>query len=143
MHAATRFLFSVLTIAIATAALPAAPDDEQFSWQNSYARVTPKGDLEWAPQPFVFQAGSPIRYIDYEHGNDNSPGTRGQPWKHHPWDAEARGTAAQCTGIHTYVFKRGVVYRGSLVAKESGRPDDPIRLTSDPSWGSGEASLYG
>jgi len=143
MCAGIRFLFSVLTVAMVTAAPPVAPDAEQFSWQKSHARVTAEGDLEWAPQPFVFQAGASVRYIDYENGNDDHPGTRKQPWKHHPWDPQATGKAAQCTGIQTYVFKRGVVYRGSLVAKESGRPGSPIRLTSDPSWGSGDASLYG
>jgi hypothetical protein len=143
MRAVIPLLFSVLSAAIVTAAPAVAQNPEQFSWQNSYARVTPEGDLEWAPRPFVFQAGTSVRYIDYEHGNDNNPGTRAEPWEHHPWDAEARGKAAKCAGIHTYIFRRGVVYRGALVAKESGQPDTPIRLTSDPSWGSGEANLYG
>ncbi len=143
MHAAIKFLFSVLAVAIVTAAPPAAPNAGRFSWQKSHAKVTAEGGLEWAPQPFVFQAGGSIRYIDYANGHDDNPGTRNRPWKHHPWDAQARGKAAQGTGIQTYVFKRGVIYRGSLAAKESGRPGSPIRLTSDPSWGSGEASLYG
>lgn len=141
MRAAMRSLFPLLAVAIATAAPPGAT--ERFSWQKTHARVTAEGDLEWAPQPFVFQAGSSVRYIDYENGNDNNPGTRNRPWKHHPWDAQAEGRAAQARGIHTYVFKRGVVYRGSLVARESGRPGNPIRLTSDPSWGNGEAGIYG
>ena len=139
MSAAIRFLISVLAVAL----VAAAPDAQRFSWQKSHAKVTAAGDLEWAPLPFVFQAGGSVRYIDYDTGNDDNAGTRTQPWKHHPWDAQASGKAAQCTGIQTYVFKRGVVYRGALVAKESGRPGNPIRLTSDPSWGKGDASLYG
>jgi hypothetical protein len=51
--------------------------------------------------------------------------------------------AAVAKGVDTYVFKRGVVYRGELVARESGRPGDPIRLTSDPAWGEGEAVIVG
>ena len=46
-------------------------------------------------------------------------------------------------GIHTYVFKRGSVYRGALIAKDSGEPGNPIRLTVDPAWGEGEAVLFG
>ena len=139
MYAVLRFLFSVLAVAL----VAAAPNAQQFSWQKSHAKVTATGDLEWAPLPFVYQAGRSVRYIDYENGSDDNPGNRNQPWKHHPWDAQATGKAAQCTGIQTYVFKRGVVYRGTLVAKESGRPGNPIRLTSDPAWGKGEARLYG
>jgi len=115
----------------------------QYSWQEQHAKVLPQGDLEWAPQPFVFDAGGSVRYIDYEAGNDDSPGTKDQPWKHHPWDPAAQGQAAAARGVETYVFKRGVVYRGALTAKESGRPGRPIRLTSDPSWGQGEAVICG
>lgn len=115
-----------------------------WSWQESYAKVDPKGDLTWTPRPFVFEKGASIRYIDFEAGNDANPGdTPAQPWKHHPWDPQAAGKAATGSGIHTYVFKRGVVYRGHLVVKDAGRPNDPIRLTSDPAWGKGEAVLCG
>jgi len=102
-----------------------------------------KPDIKWNPKPFAFERTSDVRYIDFEHGNDNNPGTKERPWKHHPWDKNARGRAAACKGVHTYCFKRGVVYRGALVAKESGEPGNPIRLTVDPSWGSGPAALYG
>lgn len=100
-------------------------------------------DLTWQPEPFGFVAGESMRYIDYDTGDDAAEGTRDAPWKHHPWDANATGHAAACAGIHTYVFKRGVIYRGTLVADESGTPDQPIRLTSDPTWGEGEAMLIG
>jgi hypothetical protein len=115
-----------------------------YSWQEQHAKVLPQGDLEWAPQPFAFEVGDSVRYIDYEGGSDADDGTTGQSaWKHHPWDPAARGRAAGARGVDTYVFKRGVVYRGALVAKESGRPGRPIRLTSDPSWGRGEAVICG
>jgi concanavalin A-like lectin/glucanase superfamily protein len=115
-----------------------------FSWQQPQAKVLPSGNLEWAPRPFVFEKGASVRYVDFEGGDDANDGlTKDTPWKHHPWDANAVGAAKAGAGIHTYVFKRGVVYRGALKADESGDPGDPIRLTSDPSWGEGEAYLFG
>jgi hypothetical protein len=117
---------------------------EAWSWQQPYAKVLDRGDLEWNPKPFVFEKGASVRYIDYESGNDENEGTsKDRPWQHHPWDPEATGNAAACGGTHTYVFKRGVVYRGHLLADESGKAGDPIRLTSDPSWGRGEAVIAG
>ena len=120
------------------------PADYEYSWQKNHATVMPEGDLEWAPEPFVFEAGESLRYIDYENGNDNHDGlSTSTPWKHHPWDNQATGNAANESGIHTYVFKRGVAYRGILTADESGKPGNPIRLTSDPSWGTGQAAFLG
>jgi hypothetical protein len=115
----------------------------RYSWQEEHAEVLPQGDLEWAPQPFSFEPGETVRYIDFEGGSDDNPGTRARPWKHHPWDENAGGNAAGAQGVDTYVFKGGVTYRGRLVAQESGQPDNPVRLTSDPSWGEGEAVLSG
>jgi len=57
------------------------------------------------------------------------------PWQHHPWDPSAAGKSATGAGVHTYVFKRGVIYRGRLVVKDAGQDGQPIRLTSDPAWG--------
>ena len=109
-----------------------------YSWQEPNATITPSGDLEWAPEPFVYEAGDSVRYIDYEGGNDSNDGlTRDTPWKHHPWDPQASDNAQQCKGIHMYVFKRGVYYRGTMNALESGGKGNPIRLTSDPAWGTG------
>ncbi len=31
---------------------------ETFSWQEAYAKVLPKGDLEWTPTPFHFEKGA-------------------------------------------------------------------------------------
>ncbi len=115
----------------------------EYSWQRPHARVLPRGDLEWAPQPFEFQAGDVVRCIDYEGGDDANPGTKARPWKHHPWDPAATGRAARASGPITYLFKRGVIYRGRLLADESGEPGNPVRLTSDPDWGEGEAAFYG
>ena len=116
----------------------------RWSWQEPQAKVLPTGDLEWAPKPFEFKAGESVRYIDFESGNDANDGLSKQtPWKHHPWDPNAAGKAAACKGVHTYVFKQGVVYRGELNANESGTADAPIILTRDPSWGTGPAVICG
>ncbi len=116
----------------------------RWSWQEPHAKVLPTGDLEWAPRAFRFQPGASIRYIDFDGGSDRADGlSRETAWKHHPWDPAAEGVARRCRGVHTYVFKQGVVYRGQLEATESGRADSPIILTRDPSWGSGEAVLSG
>jgi hypothetical protein len=118
----------------------------EYSWREPHAQVLPQGDLAWAPKPFVFQAaaGESLRYIDYETGDDVNDGrSPSSPWKHHPWDDQATAEAKACSGIHTYLFKRGVIYRGRLTGRESGEPGRPIRLTSDPAWGEGEAALYG
>lgn len=100
-------------------------------------------DLTWEPKKFEPVLQELVRYIDYENGHDSNPGTREKPWKHHPWDTNATGRSARSTGIATYVFKNGVVYRGQLVARESGTLDTPVRLTSDPAWGTGSAILSG
>ena len=137
----------VVSVALGVAAGcgPAARAAEQpWSWAQPHAKVIETGDLEWAPQPFAFEPGPSVRYIDYEGGDDVNAGTsKDSPWKHHPWDPKATGNAAACSGVQTYVFKRGAVYRGVLVADESGEPGNPIRLTSDPSWGEGEAVVSG
>lgn len=136
-------LRKAMVLAVIALLVPVTVGAQEYAWQKAQAKVLPQGDLEWAPEPFVFQAGDSVRYIDFEGGKDTNPGTKAAPWKHHPWDAAATDNAAACEGVHTYVFKRGVIYRGTLVAKESGEPGNPIRLTSDPEWGTGEAAIYG
>ncbi|MCZ7649064.1 MAG: laminin G domain-containing protein [Planctomycetota bacterium] len=125
------------------AGLQCARAGEPFSWAQPHAEVTPEGDLKWQPKPFVFEPGASVKYIDYEGGDDAAAGTKEAPWKHHPWDPNAAGAAKACKGVHTYVFKRGVTYRGELRGAESGEPGNPIRLTSDPAWGQGEALICG
>ncbi|MFO8007526.1 MAG: LamG-like jellyroll fold domain-containing protein [Candidatus Brocadiia bacterium] len=132
-----------LAVSCLALAFAAGAAGQEYSWQKSHATVIETGDLQWAPEPFVFQPGETVRYIDFEDGDDANPGTRAAPWKHHPWDPAAGGRSAASGGVDTYVFKRGVTYRGRLVARESGQPERPIRLTSDPSWGEGQAVLCG
>ncbi len=130
----------------ATSAPAAArrPEPDRWSWNAPMSTITATGDLAWKPQPFVYSKGASVRYIDYAAGADDHDGlSPATAWKHHPWDPAANGAAKTCAGIQTYVFKRGVVYRGTLVARDAGKPDDPIRLTSDPAWGEGEAVLCG
>ncbi len=101
-------------------------------------------DIRWMPQPFVFSPGDSVRYVDWEGGRDDNSGlARDAAWKHHPWDAQATGKAAAEQGVHAYVFKGGVIYRGNLVGKESGTSGKPIRLTRDPAWGDGPATIAG
>src|SRR6059036_1543554 len=87
----------------------------RWSWQETYAEVDPKGDLKWKPRPFVFEKGDSVRYIDFETGDDaNSGAVPATPWKHHPWDPNATGKSAKSAStreVHTYIFKRGVLYR--------------------------------
>lgn len=141
-------LLAAAGAACALAAFGAEPGNSEatkrFSWQEPQARVLPTGGFEWTPKPFVFEKGASLRYIDFSAGDDARDGRSPQTaWKHHPWDAAATGMAKACKGIHTYVFKGGVVYRGALKSAESGAPGDPIRLTSDPNWGQGVAVLCG
>lgn len=129
---------------VAVSAEPQSSTDTRFSWQQPHAKVLPTGGLEWEPRPFVFEKGNSVRYIDFEGGNDTSDGkTPRTAWRFHPWDSRARGVAHMCKGIHTYVFKGGVTYRGVLKVTESGMPGNPIRLTRDPAWGKGEAIFNG
>lgn len=83
------------------------------------------------------------RYIDFESGNDQNLGTCEAPWKHHPWDANAKGQSRASHGIRTYIFKKGVTYRGYLKTLESGTLTSPIRLTAHFGWGYGDAVLSG
>lgn len=123
---------------------PRTPERQRWSWNQTPAEITTTGDLQWKPEPFVFDAGPAPRYIDFDAGNDaNSGEAKDAAWKHHPWDPAAAGKAKECKGLHAYVFKRGVVYRGALVATESGEAGNPIQLTSDPAWGSGDAVICG
>lgn len=128
---------------VATLAPAAAP----FPWQDAHARHLPHGDLEWTPSPYVYTPGEVVRYIDFAEGDDSRPGTSpAEAWKHHPWDTNATGRArsAAGSGIDTYVFKGGVVYRGRLDPRgEGGAPQRPIRLVADPTWGRGSPLIYG
>ncbi|MFP4381615.1 MAG: LamG-like jellyroll fold domain-containing protein [Candidatus Sumerlaeia bacterium] len=137
-------LLIILMAALMIAGCAKTAEQAAYSWDTPHAKVLPQGDLQWAPHPFVFKVGDSIRYIDYANGDDYNTGlSKNSPWKHHPWDENATGKAALAKGVDTYVFKRGVIYRGALVVKESGKKGKPIRLTSDPSWGRGRATIAG
>ena len=136
----TRTVFLMMSIIL----IFTSCKQDKFSWEKPHAKVLKNGDLEWQPEDFRFIAGPEVRYINFEKGDDSNDGLRkSTAWKHHPWDPAATGKAQSASGIYTYVFKRGVVYRGILTARESGEAGNPIRLTSDPSWGKGEAGMYG
>ncbi|HEX8835205.1 MAG TPA: hypothetical protein VF719_13440, partial [Abditibacteriaceae bacterium] len=139
----------VTAVSVAVSAMPSlaqtGPNAKaSYAWQQPQAQVLPNGDLKWSPQPFQFKAGASVRYIDYAAGDDNNAGTsKTSAWKHHPWDSGATGVARTTRGAHTYVFKRGTIYRGTLKAgTDRGEAGNPIRLTSDPTWGTGEAQMY-
>lgn len=132
------------SVANVPAGLNAAETTPPYAWQQVPAKVLPTGDLEWQPEAFRFVKGPSVRYIDFAAGDDSHGGTSpDQAWKHHPWDAAATAQAKACAGVHTYVFKRGVTYRGNLVIDDQGTAEEPIRLTSDPAWGEGEAIIAG
>jgi hypothetical protein len=135
---------AVLALLVAAHGVAIGQDAARWSWQEPQAKVLPTGDLEWAPTVFEFKADESVRYIDFESGNDANDGLSKQTsWKHHPWDPSAGGNAAACKGVHTYIFKQGVDYRGEMNAKESGTTAAPIILTRDPSWGEGSAVICG
>lgn len=133
-----------MTVILLSLSITAQEVPSLYSWETQQAKVLPNGDLEWAPKAFQLVKGTSVRYIDFEGGNDTNDGlTTTTAWKHHPWDTSATGKALAGSGIQTYIFKRGVIYRGVLTAKESGAEGNSIRLTSDPDWGTGEAGIYG
>lgn len=136
MHTATLL---ALTLA---AALPAV--ESPYPWAQPQAEVSASGDLAWAPRPYRAEIGPSPRYIDFAGGDDAADGlTPATAWKHHPWDAAATGTAKACTGVHSYLFKGGVTYRGVLTVAESGTATEPIRLLRAQGWGEGPAVLVG
>lgn len=144
MRANTGATLSAVLCVCANALFCAHAADAEWSWQKPHSEVLQSGDLKWAPKPFVFEKSDSLRYIDFESGDDGNEGSsKEKPWKHHPWDSAATRNAQACKGIQTYVFKGGVYYRGELKVAESGTPQQPIRLTRDPSWGAGEAVLCG
>ncbi|MFW6303315.1 MAG: LamG-like jellyroll fold domain-containing protein [Candidatus Sumerlaeota bacterium] len=143
-----KFGFQLIKlVAIATflvgASSPAVSQEMDYDWNQSYMETTPAGDLIYQTTPFTFAPGQVIRYIDYEGGKDSNPGTKQAPWKHHPWDPASNVPADANREVDTFVFKGGVVYRGQIEIKGSGEAGNPIRFTTDPSWGSGLGIIGG
>lgn len=117
-----------------------AQSDDTFAWQHTHATVLPTGQIQWQPKPFVATHGKQVRYIDYRDGDDTRDGkTPNTAWQHHPWDTHATANAAADTTADTYLFKRGVTYRGKMTVKRQGSATQPITLTSDPTWGAPDA----
>ncbi|RMD78384.1 MAG: hypothetical protein D6820_10035, partial [Lentisphaerae bacterium] len=122
---------------------------DDYSWRRPHAGLQANGpvDLQWQPEPFTMRTGNVLRYIDFRNGNDQNDGkTPASAWKHHPWDtnaADSLRSRARQDHVDTYIFKRGVIYRGLLEARESGTDRSPIILTSSPEWGTGDAVLAG
>ena len=139
-----RWLLLQAMIIVGASMLAQIAWSQEYDWQKVPVKLLPNGDMEWAPEPYAFQPGPQIRYIDFEAGDDNAAGTSKQTaWKHHPWDLNATGKAAEASGPLTYVFKGGVIYRGQMLADESGTPEQPIQLLHDPDWGDGKPLFYG
>jgi len=147
MNPTTFFRTTLFTLFLVPFSSPAA----EFDWQKDQAKFVAPNDLQWQPEPFEFEAGETIRYVDYENGNDSASGDApSAAWKHHPWDSRASGESKAFTDVATYIFKRGVSYRiepgtrnPAWIADDSGTKEEPIRLTSSPEWGEGEAIIAG
>jgi len=119
MRSCLAFMLSAVCLVPSLACTSVAAE---FAWQEPNVRILAAGDLEWTPQPFVFVQGHSVRYVDFAGGDDRNDGlTKQTPWKHHPWDPSATADAAACHGIHTYVFKRGVVYQCLLLSRFANR----------------------
>ncbi len=143
-HAGAAFSGWCFIVLLTVAAATLNVAGQEYSWQKPHVTVLPNGDLEWAPEPYQLIKGQEVRYIDFADGDDANSGTSPEEaWKHHPWDNQAAGNAAQVSGPATYIFKGGVIYRGQLEASHSGEPGNPIRLVTDPSWGNGRAWFWG
>lgn len=150
IHATARLLLILATAVTVVAA------EQQPTWQDrplarwsspvhdDAAVVEGTTAIRWLPEPYHVAAGASRRYIDFANGDDTRDGlSPATAWQRHPWDPAATGQAAAAQGVHTYVFKGGVIYRGHLIGRESGQIDEPIRLTRDPAWGDGPAEVSG
>jgi hypothetical protein len=90
-------------------------------------------------------ASAATYYVDYENGSDSHSGiSQETPWKHVPGDPGA-SDIARSTPLKagdSVLLKGGVVYRGSIILKQSGSADTPITLKGD-AWGSARAVIDG
>src|SRR5207248_3272095 len=102
---AVKLIAGFLLWAVCCISPNGVPPEDEWSWRQPHSEVLSNGDLKWKPQPFSFEKGDSLRYIDFDAGDDTQDGaSREKPWKHHPWDSAALGNAQACRGIHTYVF---------------------------------------
>ena len=120
-----------IPVIVATLLLEAAAADAPFFWQEAHAKVSETGMISPAQRPAAPFKRSAFRmayYIDFEKGDDANEGTSpNSAWKRHPWDPEFKGKMWSKGGLPNnfnyggkdgvnvaFVFKGGVVYRGSL-----------------------------
>lgn len=90
-------------------------------------------------------AAATIYYVHYASGNNSADGTTSaSPWKHAPGDTEATGNplAAVLRAGDIVRFAGGVPYRGGVIAKFSGTPENPITY-SGTGYGAGAAIFDG
>lgn len=96
----------------------------------------------------LFPLQAATYYVDFAGGNDSQSGTSPDgAWKHCPGDAQAKGSAASRTlqPGDQVIFKGGVVYQGSIVAKFSGKAGEPVIYdgNSAGTFGKGMAVISG
>jgi len=90
----------------------------------------------------------PTYYVNFDQGSNLDDGkTKATAWKHSPGDENATDVPAAVTlqSGDIIVFKGGVRYRGSIVAKWSGKAGAPIIYdgNSQGSFGTGRAIIDG
>lgn len=90
-------------------------------------------------------AASTTYYVDFERGSDRASGrSPDRAWKRAPGDTRAEGVpaATRLQPGDRVLFRGGVAYRGTIVARFAGTPDAPI--TYDGSgWGAEPARFEG
>lgn len=78
-------------------------------------------------------------YVDFLSGSDSNNGlSKTTPWKHHPWDTSATGSALSCVlvpGDEIYIALGAVSYNSYLNCNDAGTIDNPIVTLTDPDWG--------
>ena len=124
---------------------PANLDPGHWNWGQCAVGITPSSNIAWKPLPGSAAVGPIVRYIDYDSGDSCRSKPRASMeapslgFSIEPRRAkEAHGPSHLCLQSAS-----GTAYRGELCPHESGTVSEPIRLTSDPSWGTGEAEIAG
>jgi len=75
-----------------------------------------------------------VYYVDYDGGDDRNDGlAAGTAWKHAPGDPEATDRAAvlEVKPGHTFIFKGGTVYRGSISVPAHGSLNHHVAYRGD------------
>jgi hypothetical protein len=135
-------LFTLFVLPLALTAEEKVKYTELKTGVSTQQEILKDTDTISRPKQIEIDSSS-VRYIDFSSGNDGNQGSKEKPWKHHPWDVNAKGNAAAASGVYTYYFKKGVVYEGELVADGVDGKEAPIVLTTDNTWGTGAAAISG